>query len=87
MQDDFIRSDEACALLGVKQTTFYKYVHRGLITSYRTKVGGRRLYSRLQILDLLRVRPAKETSEASVAPVEAVAVPSYSPALSVGVGA
>ena len=42
--EEFYTAEEACRVLGVKLTTLYSYVNRGLIVSYRQSIRRERLY-------------------------------------------
>ena len=55
---DYLDVDEAAALLGVKKTTLYAYVSRGVLRSYRQQVGRKRLYRRADIEALRAVQPS-----------------------------
>lgn len=55
---DYLDVDEAVALLGVKKATLYAYVSRGVLRSYRQRVGRKRLYLRADVEALRTVRPS-----------------------------
>ncbi|MFL5803475.1 MAG: helix-turn-helix domain-containing protein [Roseiflexaceae bacterium] len=55
---EYLDGDEAAALLGVKKATLYAYVSRGLIRSYKQRVGRKRLYRRADIEALRTIRPS-----------------------------
>lgn len=57
---DYLEGDEAAALLGVKKTTLYAYVSRGVLRSYRQGIGRTRLYRRSEVEALRVVRPSDE---------------------------
>lgn len=59
---DYLDIDEAVALLGVKKATLYAYVSRGVLRSYRQKVGRRRLYVRADIEALRTIQPGSASS-------------------------
>jgi excisionase family DNA binding protein len=54
--EEFLTAQEACQLLGVKASTLYAYVSRGLLTSYRQGIKRARLYLRSDVEDLTRLR-------------------------------
>lgn len=53
---EYLEVAEAAELLNVKKATLYAYVSRGVLRSYRQKVGRRRLYRREDIEALRAVR-------------------------------
>ena len=55
--EEYYTAEEACRVLGVKLTTLYSYVNRGLVTSYRQSIRRHRLYRRAEIDALLEVTP------------------------------
>jgi citrate synthase len=57
---DYLDVDEAAALLGVKKATLYAYVSRGVLRSYRQRVGRKRLYRRDDVEALRAVSPSGE---------------------------
>lgn len=57
---EYLDGEEAAALLGVKKTTLYAYVSRGVLESFRQAVGRKRLYRRDVIEHLREVRPSDE---------------------------
>jgi citrate synthase len=58
--EEYLDGDEAAALLGVKKATLYAYVSRGVLHSYRQRVGRRRLYRRAEVEALRAVRPSAQ---------------------------
>ncbi|HEV8437548.1 MAG TPA: helix-turn-helix domain-containing protein [Methylomirabilota bacterium] len=56
--EEYLDSDEAARLLGVKRETLYAYVSRGVLTSYRQGIKRQRLYRRADVEELLRLAPA-----------------------------
>lgn len=46
---EFYSTDEACAVLGVKASTLYAYVSRGVLRSYRQGLKRQRLYRRSEV--------------------------------------
>ena len=56
--EEYLESEEAARLLGVKRETLYAYVSRGLLRSYRQGIKRQRLYRRVDVEELLRLAPA-----------------------------
>src|SRR2546423_593755 len=56
--EEYLESEEAARLLGVKRETLYAYVSRGVLRSYRQGIKRQRLYRRADIDQLLRLAPA-----------------------------
>jgi citrate synthase len=55
--EEYYTAEEACETLGVKPSTLYSYVNRGLIKSYRQGIRRHRLYRRAEVDALLEVSP------------------------------
>jgi excisionase family DNA binding protein len=60
--EEYLESEEAARLLGVKRETLYAYVSRGLLRSYRQGIKRQRLYRRVDVEELLRLAPASGES-------------------------
>ena len=60
--EEYLTAEEAARLWGVKPATFYAYVSRGRIRSYRQGMKRRRLYRRADVEALLALRPAAHES-------------------------
>jgi citrate synthase len=56
--EEYLDIDEATRRLGVKKATIYAYVSRGVLRSYRRKVGRGRLYRRAEVEALRALRPS-----------------------------
>jgi excisionase family DNA binding protein len=56
--EKFLDGREASHLLGVKLSTLYSYVSRGVLRSYRQGIKRQRLYKQAELEDLLRLRPS-----------------------------
>jgi excisionase family DNA binding protein len=56
--EDYMTAPEAARLLGVKPSTLYAYVSRGLIRSYRQGIKRQRLYRRADLEAMLQVVPS-----------------------------
>lgn len=57
--EPYLNAAEASALLGVKPTTLYAYVSRGVLKSYRQGIRRARLYREQDLQRVLRLRPSK----------------------------
>ena len=67
--EEFLTAQEACELLGVKASTLYAYVSRGLLASYRQGIKRARLYLRSDVEDLTRLRgPGESDARGSASP-------------------
>lgn len=67
--EEFLTAQEACQLLGVKASTLYAYVSRGLLASYRQGIKRARLYLRSDVEDLTRLRgPGEGDARGSASP-------------------
>jgi excisionase family DNA binding protein len=58
--ETYLDGGEACRLLGVKVSTLYTYVSRGILKSYKQGIKRQRLYKRAELEALLRLRPSTE---------------------------
>ncbi len=56
--ETYLDGNEACHLLGVKVSTLYTYVSRGVLKSYRQGIKRQRLYKRSELEALLQLRPS-----------------------------
>jgi citrate synthase len=66
--EEFLTAREACEILGVKPSTLYAYVSRGLLRSYRPGIKRMRLYRREEVEHLTRLREPAEKQQAVGAP-------------------
>ena len=57
--EEYLKVDEAAALLSVKKATLYAYVSRGMLRSYRQGIGRKRLYRRADVEALRTIRPSQ----------------------------
>ena len=64
----YLDGDEASAMLGVKLSTLYAYVSRGILHSYKRGIKRQRLYKQSELDALLRLRPGDAPSPASTTP-------------------
>lgn len=56
--ENYLDGVEASALLGVKTSTLYAYVSRGLLKSYKQGIKRQRLYKQAELEALLQLRPS-----------------------------
>jgi excisionase family DNA binding protein len=56
--ESYLDGREASSLLGVKLSTLYTYVSRGILKSYKQGIKRQRLYKQAELESLLRVRPS-----------------------------
>ncbi len=64
--ENYLDGIEASHLLGVKLSTLYTYVSRGVLRSYKQGIKRQRLYKQVEIESLLQLRPSTDTWLASV---------------------
>nr|HET6901802.1 helix-turn-helix domain-containing protein [Ktedonobacteraceae bacterium] len=60
--ETYLDGKEACHLLGVKVSTLYTYVSRGILRSYKQGIKRQRLYKRIEVESLLQLRPSTDAS-------------------------
>ena len=63
--EKYLNGDEASALLGVKMSTLYAYVSRGILNSYKQGIKRQRLYKQTELEALLCLRPSDAPSPLS----------------------
>lgn len=56
--ENYLDGAEASRLLGVKISTLYAYVSRGILRSYKQGIKRQRLYKQAELEGLLRLRPS-----------------------------
>ena len=56
--ENYLDGREASHLLGVKLSTLYTYVSRGVLKSYKQGIKRQRLYKQAELEALLRLRPS-----------------------------
>lgn len=66
--EHYLDGQEASTLLGVKISTLYTYVSRGVLKSYRQGIKRQRLYKQVELEALLRLRASDDTTEQNVVP-------------------
>jgi excisionase family DNA binding protein len=62
--ENYLDGDEASRLLGVKLSTLYAYVSRGVVKSYKQGIKRQRLYKQAELEALLQLRPSDAPSSA-----------------------
>ena len=63
--EKYLDGDEASNLLGVKMSTLYTYVSRGILKSYKQGIKRQRLYKQAELESLLRLQPGDTPSPIS----------------------
>ena len=63
--EKYLDGGEASNLLGVKMSTLYTYVSRGILRSYKQGIKRQRLYKQDELEALLRLRPSDTPSSIS----------------------
>ncbi len=59
--ENYLDGHEACHLLGIKISTLYTYVSRGVLRSYKQGIKRQRLYKKTELDALIQLRPSNET--------------------------
>ncbi|HEY9289149.1 MAG TPA: helix-turn-helix domain-containing protein [Candidatus Dormibacteraeota bacterium] len=57
--EQYLSADEASAILGIKPSTLYAYVSRGVLKSYRQGIKRQRLYRRRDVDRVMRLHPTR----------------------------
>lgn len=65
--ENYLDGREASHLLGVKLSTLYSYVSRGMLKSYKQGIKRQRLYKLADLEALLKLRPSNDSLHTSVA--------------------
>ena len=73
--EDYLDGHEASHLLGVKLSTLYTYVSRGVLRSYKRGIKRQRLYKKSELEALLQLRPSNDLSLFSPARQENTELP------------
>jgi citrate synthase len=68
--ENYLDGHEASHLLGVKLSTLYTYVSRGVLRSYKQGIKRQRLYKQAELEALLHLRPSEEALPSSTPTVE-----------------
>jgi len=71
--ENYLDGEEASCLLGVKTSTLYAYVSRGILRSYKQGIKRQRLYKQAELEALLRLRPSDDPLPAASENVESEA--------------
>ncbi|HET8912358.1 MAG TPA: helix-turn-helix domain-containing protein [Ktedonobacteraceae bacterium] len=56
--ENYLDGQEASIMLGVKISTLYAYVSRGILRSYKQGIKRQRLYKQAELETLLQLRPS-----------------------------
>jgi excisionase family DNA binding protein len=64
--ENYLDGREASHLLGVKLSTLYTYVSRGVLRSYKQGIKRQRLYKQAELEALLQLRPSSEVTSSSL---------------------
>lgn len=64
--ENYLNGHEASHLLGVKVSTLYAYVSRGVLKSYKQGIKRQRLYKQAELEALLQLRPSNEVPSSSL---------------------
>ena len=64
--ENYLNGHEASHLLGVKVSTLYAYVSRGVLKSYKQGIKRQRLYKQAELEALLQLRPSTEVPSSSL---------------------
>ncbi len=62
--ENYLDGHEACHLLGIKISTLYTYVSRGVLRSYKQGIKRQRLYKKAELDALIQLRPSNEIPSA-----------------------
>jgi excisionase family DNA binding protein len=65
--ENYLDGHEASHLLGVKLSTLYAYVSRGMVRSYKQGIKRQRLYKKAELEALLELRPSNDPLSSSTA--------------------
>ena len=63
--ENYLNGHEASHLLGVKLSTLYTYVSRGVLRSYKQGIKRQRLYKQAELESLLQLRSSNESVSSS----------------------
>ena len=63
--ENYLNGHEASHLLGVKISTLYTYVSRGILRSYKQGIKRQRLYKQAELESLLQLRSSDELVSSS----------------------
>jgi citrate synthase len=57
--EQYLSAAEASEVLGIKPSTLYAYVSRGVLKSYRQGIKRQRLYRRREVERVVRLEPSR----------------------------
>lgn len=57
--EQYLSAAEASEVLGIKPSTLYAYVSRGVLKSYRQGIKRQRLYRRQEVERVIRLEPSR----------------------------
>ena len=60
--ETYLNGNEACHLLGIKVSTLYTYVSRGVLRSYKQGIKRQSLYKRAELEALIQLRPSNDAA-------------------------
>ncbi len=63
--ENYLDGREACHMLGIKISTLYTYVSRGVLRSYKQGIKRQRLYKKAELDALIQLRPSNEIPSVS----------------------
>lgn len=66
--ESYLSGHEASSFLGVKISTLYTYVSRGVLRSYKQGIKRQRLYKQAELESLLRLRSSDESASSAPHP-------------------
>ncbi|GCE18284.1 helix-turn-helix domain-containing protein [Dictyobacter kobayashii] len=70
--EHYLDGHEASILLGIKISTLYTYVSRGILKSYRQGIKRQRLYKQAELEALLRLRASDDITPTPIDPVSEI---------------
>lgn len=68
--ENYLDGHEASHLLGVKLSTLYTYVSRGVLQSYKQGIKRQRLYKQAELEALLELRPSNTDTPSALLETE-----------------
>jgi excisionase family DNA binding protein len=73
--ENYLDGHEASNLLGVKLSTLYTYVSRGMLKSYKQGIKRQRLYKQAELEALLQLRPSDSAPSSSATAARNIQLP------------
>ena len=77
--ETYLDGSEACHLLGIKVSTLYTYVSRGILKSYRQGIKRQSLYKQAELEALLQLRPSSDSRQTAEDPPQIPAAEDWVP--------